>query len=106
MTQSRTRLPLPLHQMVPVTIGYNASDTCGPVTTKLIVTSDEPVTGSVLQQGLAALTSPDWEVVNDHTVRLRAERALFGDGRVYTIRIESTDAGGGVTTRNLIVTVP
>ena len=106
VTQSRTRLPLPLYQMVPVTIGYNASDTCGAVTTKLIVTSDEPVTGSVLQQGLAALTSPDWQVVNDHTVRLRAERALFGDGRVYTIRIESTDAGGGVTTRNLIVTVP
>ena len=92
---SRTQLLVPLHQMVPVTIDYTASDTCGPVTSTLSVTSDEPVTGSILQQGLAGLTSPDWEVVDAHTVRLRAERSLRGDGRVYTIRITAVDAAGG-----------
>jgi uncharacterized protein len=103
---SRTRLLLPLHQMVPVTIQYAASDTCGPVSTSLSVTSDEAVTAPLLQQGLAGLTSPDWEVVDEHRVLLRAERSLRGDGRVYTIRITAVDAGGGTATHALTVTVP
>ena len=103
---SRTRILLPLHEMVPVTVSYNATDTCGPVTTTLAVTSDEPVTGPLLVQGLAGLTSPDWQVVDTHRVRLRAERSLSGDGRVYTITITATDAAGGQSTRQVTVTVP
>ena len=102
----RTQLLLPLHQMVPVTIAYTASDTCGAVTSTLSVTSDEPVTAPLLQQGLAGLTSPDWQVVDPHTVLLRAERSLRGNGRVYTIRITTVDAGGGSATRDVTVTVP
>ena len=63
------QLLIPLHQMVPVTINYTAADSCGPVTTTLSVTSDEPVTAPLLQQGLSGLTSPDWQV------RRRAPRA-------------------------------
>jgi hypothetical protein len=103
---SRTQLLVPLHQMVPVTIGYVASDACGAVTSTLSVTSDEPVTGPILQQGLAGLTSPDWQVVDMHTVLLRAERSLRGDGRVYTIRITSVDAAGGIATSDVTVSVP
>jgi uncharacterized protein len=106
VSASRTQLLLPLHQMVPVTINYTASDMCGQVTTTLSVTSDEPVTGPVLQQGLAGLTSPDWQVIDSHRVRLRAERSLAGDGRVYTVTITATDAAGGTSTQQVTVTVP
>jgi hypothetical protein len=103
---SRRVLLLPLHQMVPVTINYTAADKCGPVTTSLTVTSDEPVLAPLREQGLAGLTSPDWEIVDAHHVLLRAERSSMGDGRVYTIRILGRDAAGGTTAEELIVTVP
>lgn len=103
---SRTRLLLPLHQMVPVAINYTATDSCGAVTTTLAVTSNEPVTAHPRVQGLAGLTSPDWQVVNPHLVRLRAERSIHGDGRVYTITITATDVAGGTSTAVVTVTVP
>ncbi len=99
-------LLLPLHQMVPITVNYSASDSCGAVTTQLSVTSDEPVTGPVLQQGLAGLTTPDWQVVDAHRVLVRAEYSLRGDGRVYTITIKATDVAGGVSTKQVVVNVP
>jgi uncharacterized repeat protein (TIGR01451 family) len=106
VSASRSQLLLPLHQMVPVTIDYVAADTCGTVTATLSVTSDEPVTGPVVQQGLAGLTSPDWHVVDAHHVLLRAERSLRGDGRVYTIQVKATDEAGGTATQQVTVVVP
>ena len=100
---SRTTL-LPLFLLVPVTVSYTATDTCGPVTSTLSVTSDEPVTGH--GQGLAGLTSPDWRMIDANHVLLRAERSARGDGRVYTITIRATDAAGGASTAQLLVTVP
>lgn len=101
---SRKRLLLPLHQMVPVTVFYEATDGCGPVATALSVTSDEPVRGP--RQGFAGLTSPDWQVIDAHHVRLRAERSLSGDGRVYTITITAIDLAGRVSTEQASVIVP
>jgi hypothetical protein len=72
----------------------------------LSVTSDEPVTAPLFVQGLAGLTSPDWQVVDNHLVRVRAERSVRGDGRVYTITITATDAAGGQSTEQVTVTVP
>ena len=92
--------------MVPVTVNYTATDTCGAVTTTLTVTSDEPVTAPVQQQGLSGLTSPDWVVMNAHVVQLRAERSVRGDGRVYTISVVATDAAGESSTAQITVTVP
>ena len=92
--------------MVPVTINYTAADTCGPVTTTLSVTSDEAVTAPVREQGLSGLTSPDWQIVDSHHVRLRAERSLRGDGRVYTITLTCTDAGGNQAEATVSVRVP
>jgi uncharacterized repeat protein (TIGR01451 family) len=103
---SRSVLLLPLHQMVLVTISYSAADSCGPVHRSLTVTSDELVRAPVREQGLAGLTSPDWRVIDAHHVLLRAERSVKGDGRVYTIRIQVTDAAGGTATEELTVTVP
>jgi uncharacterized repeat protein (TIGR01451 family) len=106
VSASRTHLLLALHQMVPVTINYSAADSCGPVTTTLAVASDEAVTAPVRQQGLAGLTSPDWQVLSEHEVLLRAERSIRGDGRVYTITITATDAAGGASIQDVTVTVP
>ena len=106
VSASRTQLLLPLHQMVPVTINFTAADSCGPVTTTLSITSDEPVTAPLLQQGLAGLTSPDWQIVDAQHVLLRAERSIRGDGRVYTISIHAMDTAGGTTTQSVTVTVP
>jgi len=90
----------PNHKWWTVAVSYTLSDNCGAVTSSLSVTSNEPVNG--LGDGN---TSPDWQVVNNHTVRLRAERAGVGDGRVYTITITARDTAGNVTVATTQVTV-
>jgi hypothetical protein len=67
----------------------------------LAVTSDEPqdATGD-------GDTGPDWEIVGPHLVRLRAERAGNGPGRVYEVAITATDAEGRSTTQVVAVSVP
>ena len=92
------------HQLVPVTINYVAGDACGPVTTSLSVTSSE--TTNAQGEGVAGHTSPDWVVVNEHEVMLRAEHLPASSGRVYTITITAVDAAGQTTTEDVTVTVP
>jgi hypothetical protein len=101
---SVTELKFRPHQMVPVTVSYTAGDACGPVTTSLSVTSSEPVTGE--GQGIAGLTSPDWTIVDDREVMLRAERLPTSAERVYTITITAVDAAGQATTQDVTVVVP
>jgi hypothetical protein len=64
------------------------------------VKSDQPL----------GIFKPDWIVVDNHTVKLRAERsilgALFGIGRTYTITVDAVDAAGNVTTKTVLVKVP
>ncbi len=85
----------PNHRMEDVTVAYDASDACGPVTTSLSVSSNER------SRGL-----PDWIVIDEHHLKLRAERNGNGDGRVYTITIRAEDASGNVSTQTVTVTVP
>lgn len=75
----------PNHKFEEVTINYTATDRC-PNTCVLTVASNEPVKG--IGDGN---TSPDWEVLDAHHVRLRAERAGNGTGRIYTITITCTN---------------
>ncbi|HKR02720.1 MAG TPA: M36 family metallopeptidase [Pyrinomonadaceae bacterium] len=91
----------PNHQMENVVVSYDASDNSGAVTTTLSVTSNEPINGTGDGD-----TGPDWEVVNNHLVRLRAERAGGGTGRIYTITITATDASGNQTSQTVTVQVP
>ena len=91
----------PNHKMRKVNVKYNATDNCGTVTTVLSVSSNEPETG--LGSGDSG---PDWEIVDRHTVRLRAERSGAGNGRVYTITITATDASNNVSTQSVTVLVP
>lgn len=75
----------PNHKMRDVTINYTATDNCG-VTSTLSVSSSDPING-----GSDGDQSPDWEVIDGHHVRLRAEKANNGQARHYTIKITISD---------------
>jgi hypothetical protein len=94
-------LPAPNHKMVAVTVSYNVSDNCGPVTTSLNVTSNESADG--MGDGN---TAPDWEIVDAHHVLLRAERSGKASGRVYTITITGVDSSGNSSSAPVTVEVP
>lgn len=93
----------PNHKLVEVKIHAEVRDTCDSTTWKIIkVSSNEPVNG----RG-DGNTAPDWVITGDHTVKLRAERSGNGNGRVYTITIQATDAAGNLSAKKqVLVTVP
>jgi hypothetical protein len=94
----------PNHKMASVTVNYSVTGGCGGSTCTITsVTSNEPVNG--LGDGDVA---PDWQIVDNHHVNLRAERSGTGTGtgRVYTITITCTDGGGHTATKTVVVTVP
>ena len=96
VSASATQLWPPNHKLHDVTINYTATDNCGPVTSSLAVTSNEP----------AGNHEPDWIVVDNHHVKLRAERSHFNKDRIYTIAITATDSAGNASTQSTTVTVP
>jgi hypothetical protein len=65
----------------------------------IVVTSDEPVTGH------GDRTSPDW-IVHGLTVKLRAERNEYGNGRIYTITYTVIDEAGNTAQAADTVAVP
>jgi hypothetical protein len=66
---------------------------CGAVTNNITVTSTDPISG-VSDGDL----SPDWKVIDDHMVQLRAERGNGKEARVYTITVTPVDAYGNIGT--------
>jgi hypothetical protein len=92
----------PNHKMVPVTLMVDVSDICDatPACKVISITSNEPIDGKG-----DGHTSPDWQIVDDLRVLLRAERAGGGDGRVYTITVRCTDDSGNSATRSVAVRV-
>jgi len=93
----------PNHKMVTVIVSAKVTDYCGLATWSIIdVQSSEPVNGTGDGD-----TSPDWQILGNHTVALRAERSGTGSGRVYTITLQATDAAGNVSVpKTVTVTVP
>ncbi len=91
----------PNHKMKLVKISYEVNDNCGPVTTFLTISSNEPENGTGDGD-----TNGDWEILNDHQVKLRSERSGTGNGRIYTVTIHATDEAGNTTTQNVLITVP
>jgi hypothetical protein len=51
-------------------------------------------------------TEPDWEIVGEKHVRLRAERSGSGFGRVYTIHFRCMDGLGNGSDGSINVVVP
>lgn len=101
---SVNRLSPPNHKLVPVRVTASVTDACGPTTWEIVyVRSNQPVNGKG-----DGNTSPDWKIVDDHNVLLRAERSGNDKGgRIYTIGIRATDdAGNQSAVKTVTVTVP
>ncbi len=92
----------PNHKLRRVTIDVSVADACGDSMCRIIgVTSSEPGDG----RG-ANGTEPDWMVVDDLAVQLRAERSGGAEQRVYTVTLSCIDAAGNESIGDVTVTVP
>ena len=89
----------PNHKMKDVMINYTAVDNCS-ATATLSVSSNDPING-----GSDGDQAPDWEVIDDHHVRLRAEKANNGQARYYNIAIHITDGCNPALDTNVVVVV-
>jgi hypothetical protein len=99
---SQTVLWPPNHKMVPITVDVHATDSCGPVFSRIVsITSNEPVNG--IGDGN---TAPDWRITGRRTAELRAERSGRGNGRIYTLTIETVDHLGQKVLNSAEVRVP
>jgi len=87
------------HRMVLVTIDYQVSDNCSAATSELTVASSQSAHG-----GRRGDREPDWQIVDDHHVLLRAERE-HGDERLYTITVAATDEAGNRSASSVVVRV-
>ena len=90
----------PNHKMVGIYLDYTVMDDCS-TTTEIFISSNEPENG--LGDGDLY---PDWEVIDEHNILLRAERSGNGDGREYYITIKVYDDSMNYTEQQIIITVP
>lgn len=91
----------PNHQMVPIHIDYELSDNCSATYSYLYVYSNEPESG--LGDGDLA---PDWIIIDEHNLELRAERSGTGTGRIYYIYIIYYDENWNYDYAYVTVEVP
>jgi hypothetical protein len=93
----------PNHKYVTVNAEFDVSDDIDPNPTVTIVsvTSNEP------DDGLGDGDTPNDIIIDpDGTIDLRAERSGTGEGRIYTITYQATDACGNSTVATATMTVP
>ncbi len=93
----------PNHKMVEIRVRPDIKDLCDDAKWKIVsVTSNEPDNGSGDGD-----TSPDWEILGDHGLKLRAERSGNGSGRTYTITLRAEDSVGNQSPpKTVLVKVP
>jgi hypothetical protein len=90
----------PNHKMVDVAVIYTVATSCT-VSCTLNVASNE-----ALDAFGDGNTTPDWIVIDPNHVRLRAERAGGGGGRVYSVTSVCTNSAGQASSQAVTVTVP
>jgi hypothetical protein len=92
----------PNHKYVLVEATVTAQDACdpSPTITFVSITSNEPDNGKG-----DGNTINDIVIIDDYTFEFRAERSGMGEGRVYTITYEATDASGNSAQAYATITV-
>jgi hypothetical protein len=91
----------PNHKWNDITVNYTSTDNCGVVSCGLAVTSNQPANGHG-----DGNTNSDFQVVDDHHVRLRAERSGNSGQRIYSIKVTCTDQYGNSSNSTTTVRVP
>ncbi len=94
LTLSSTRLWPATNRMKRVAVYYTTSDNAQDVTSVLSVSSNDIT--SIFR---------DWEIVNNHLLRLKSSRLTSGGPRIYTIVVTSSDEAGNKTTRTTSIAV-
>ena len=100
VSASPEALGTPNHSMVTVTVPYSAADASGAPVCSISVSSNEPTDG----RG-DGHTATDWQVLDAHTVLLRAERSGGGTGRIYTLTVSCIDRSGNTASAAADVSV-
>ncbi len=93
ITLSRTQIWPASNRMKRVAVYYDASDNGKNVKTTIAVSSNAT-------DGIR-----DWEIVDDHLLRLKSSRLADGSVRIYTITVVATDETGNKTTRTTSIAV-
>ena len=93
ITLSRMMLWPASNKMKKVAVNYTMSDNGENVKTVVSVSSN---TTDGIQ---------DWEIVDNHLLRLKASRLPDGTPRIYTITVTATDEAGNETTRTTTIAV-
>jgi len=93
------------HELINVGLSASAGDNLcqipGPLNVQVFSDEDDQTATAPNE-----IYSPDAKDIQTGTLRLRAERASSGDGRVYLIVLKATDAAGGVGFATAAVVVP
>jgi hypothetical protein len=87
VTLSSKKLWPPSNKMKKVGVYYTVKDNAEEVNTAISVSSND-------DSGVR-----DWEIVNNHLIRLKSARLPNGEPRIYTITVRSSDMAGNTTTR-------
>ena len=90
---SRERIWPANNKMKKIAVHYTTSDNGGIVKSTLSVTSN--ATDSIR----------DWEIVDDHLLRLKASRLSEDKARIFEITVTATDEAGNKTTRTTSIAV-
>ncbi len=92
LTLSSKKIWPPSNKMKKVGVYYTTKDNAEEVNSILTVSSN-------------ATDGRDWEVVNNHLLRLKASRLPNGEPRIYIIKVSSSDVAGNTTTRTTSIVV-
>jgi hypothetical protein len=91
----------PNHKMIDLSLNYQITGSCGTVSTWISIYSNESEYGLWPND-----TGPDWEIIDNHNIRLRAERWDEGTGREYYIYIYGWDEFWNFAYDYIIIRVP
>ena len=95
----------PNHKMVDVTVPYGSTDGCSTPSCALGVSVEE-VGDRARDDDNDDHKEPDWQIIDAHHVRLRAERSGEARERIYTITITCRDGFGNTSAQTVKVRVP